>query len=260
MAEKLQIIAGLFHNEPGYSNALNEFTWSVRQNSDFWQHAVLYLDPKCADIASRYKSSFKRIIIDDTFPEVVRNKPKWNCKGWWSYRGVQEFGRVLFCDFDIFVRKLPDDFLDKMLVKGPRFLFMPGYPGPNKIVGCGCAYYDAHCDWDKYLPLIFNKWNCDERAWTETMKVSRDTYEQSPLHMNPYIVNYDWILEDKENRREHPYIIHGLSSIGWGRSILRGIGYTESQIKFKNTALEEIRYWIHVVRVKLFGKSQNCHW
>lgn len=246
----------MFYDQTGFTAAVAELRWSLKQNPKFWHAAVLYVDPLCAKVVAPFRNCFKEIILDHELPPEVQAFRKWNCKGWWAYQGAKRFGRILYCDFDIFVRRMPDTALARELETGPRFLYIPGYKRPNKVVGCGCAFYDQNCDWERYLPLIFNKWKCDERAWTETTGITHETFRASRLHMNPHIVNWDWVLENPDQRNT-PYIIHGISSISGGRRILRQIGYSEREIHFKNTFKEELAYhWQGIKRQFPYPKSK----
>jgi len=96
----------------------------------------------------------------------------WCCKGWWAKCAVDRFDRILYCDFDIYVRKLIDGALEAQLKTGPRFIHIPTYKNPEKVVGCGIAFYDRSCDWDSYLRLLRYKWHHDEKAWTELLGVA----------------------------------------------------------------------------------------
>lgn len=227
-----QIIAGLFRAEGGYEVALAELRWSLRQNPGFWRQAVLYVDPLCEDDIRPWRTAFQEVVVDHGMPDVVRQHPKWNCKGWWSRQGVLRFGKVLYCDFDIVVVRPPDESLWGWLARGPRFLYMPHYQSAQKVVGCGIAYYDTQCDWDRYLDLIFHKWRCDERAWTETMSLTKERQLAGGYDMNPRIVNWDWLLENNA-QRDQTYLIHGLSEMSPNWRVFRQLGYAPSEVRFR---------------------------
>lgn len=226
--QSIQVVCGLFYSSGSFAKAKREFRWSIRQNKAFWKEAVLYLDPESAVRLSDFQGAFREVVVDEEIPALVRSKMKWNCKGWWAKKAVERFGRILFCDFDIYVRKAPDGFLNDRLGSGPRFLDIPVYQSPTKAVGCGCVLYDTNCDWDRFLPLLYDKWHCDERAWTEALSLSREALLARSLHMNPYIVDQAWLLRNSEMRNE-AYIIHGISSWDDGQQRLRDIGYAADE-------------------------------
>jgi len=238
----VQVICGLFYRDGSFKKALDELLWSIGQNSAFWQTAVLFLDPKAeAFLRKQHKESFREVIVDRDIPERILQKPGWSLKGWWARKATELFGRILLCDFDIFVQKMPDNLLFDNLNSSPMFVDYPSYSSPNKVVGCGVTYYDTNCEWDRFMDLLLNKWHCDERAWTETLAFTRERFLSSGQHMNPYIVDYQWLLKNPE-KRYNAYIIHGISPGSYGRLVLKKIGFDRKEINFNATLKEEVVY------------------
>jgi hypothetical protein len=118
------------------------------------------------------------------------------------------------------------------LKTGPRFIHIPTYKNPEKVVGCGIAFYDRNCDWDSYLRLLRKKWHHDEKAWTELLGVTLETFGESGLPMDPYIVHYNF-RQKASTDREEVYLIHGISPDDRGRELLLAMGYTAEEINFQ---------------------------
>jgi hypothetical protein len=237
-----QVVAGLFYDAGGFEMAMAELRWTVRQNAAFWRNALLFVDPDCEKRILPYTQCFAEIVVDHDMPPEVKSHRKWNCKGWWAKRAVDRFGRILYCDFDIVVVRQPDADLGSWLGRGPRFLHMPGYHSPRKVVGCGCAFYDRDCDWDRFLDLIYHKWRCDERAWTETLAMTKDKQLADRFDMNPRIVNWDWLMANPLCRQD-TYLIHGLNiSDGWVH--FRRLGFDPKDVRFHFSWRTWARYWL----------------
>lgn len=226
-----KIVAGLFYAPQGFDAAMAELRWTVRQNPEFWKTALLYVDAACERQARPYAKYFGEVVVDRDLPAIVREHPMWNCKGWWAHRAVQRFGAILYCDFDVLVVRQPDAALATWLGRAPRFLHMPNYNAPNKVVGCGCAYYDQTCDWDRYLDLLYNKWFHDERAWTEVLALTKEKQLADGFDMNPKIVNWDWLAAHPEARRD-VYLVHGLSDVAREWRAFRDFGFDPKEIRF----------------------------
>lgn len=231
MSAPPQIVAGLFYEPRGFDAALAELRWTVRQNPEFWKSALLYVDCVCEKQARPYAGHFGEVVVDRDIPDIVRACPMWNCKGWWAHRAVQRFGAILYCDFDLLVMRQPDAALAEWLGRAPRFLDMPNYRAPDKVVGCGCAYYDPACDWDRFLDLLYKKWHHDERAWTEALGLTREKQMAGGFDLNPKIVNWDWLAAHPEARRE-VYLIHGLSDVSHNWTAHRDFGYRPAELRF----------------------------
>jgi hypothetical protein len=239
--QNTQIVAGIFHGGPSFSKAFAEFQWTLRQNPLFWKSAVLYCDPEAWPHVRRYETAVREIIVDDALPEVVREHRVWNCKGWWAAKALERFPRILYCDFDIYVVRQPDEALEQFLDCGPKFLYMSGYKGAGKQVGCGVVLYDRDTpDFDKFLDLLYHKWRHDERAWTEALSMTGEKLLTSSLNLNPHIVDYSRLLDPPEPRPV-PYIIHGISGIDDGRYRMRRIGYGNRP--FSMSLPERVGHW-----------------
>lgn len=235
-----QVVCGTFYNAEAFPKAKKELLWSLKQNREFWKSAVLYLDEESEQNLPSLGDSFREVIVDRNMPEHVLSAKKWCCKGWWAETAIERFGRILYCDFDIWVRKPIDDNLLRRLYErpAPRFLDIPGYKTPNKTVGCGCVYYSEDMDASRFLDLLYNKWKCDERAWTEALDMTREKLLESKMDMSPEIVDICWLLDHPEER-ESVYIVHGISSVDNGRRLLFQAGYSEDEIRFASTFTEE---------------------
>lgn len=237
----VQVVCCLFCRGVNFEVALTEFKWSIKQNREFWRTAVLYLEPQAAAFVSgKYRGAFKEVVVDYDVPAKVSQEVGWSFKGWWAKKATERFGRILLCDFDIFVQRMPDDELFGKLTKSPMFVDYPNYPSP-KVVGCGITYYDMTCEWDRFMELLLNKWHHDEKAWTETLDFTREKFLASGRHMNPFIVDYKWVLDAPEKRYE-PYIIHGISPMDSGRLRLRHVGFSDKEMHFAATLKEELIY------------------
>lgn len=245
-----QIVCGLFHTPDFFEKAETEFKWSIKQNADFWRSAVLYVDKASAERLGRHFSAFREVIVDADLPEEVRRRPRWHCKGWWGKKAVERFGRVLYCDFDIYVRRTIDENLVARLVRSPMFLDMPTYGSPSKVVGCGCVYYDESCDWPLFLDLLYNKWGNDENAWTEALQMTQAKLRAEGWHMSPHVVDHSWLRHNAERRHE-PYIIHGISPCDDGRGVLRRLGYTDEEVHFHRTVSHDVRERVRDLRGRL---------
>ncbi len=238
--DQTQIVAGLFQAGASFPKALAEFHWSLAQNPEFWRQAVLYCDrdtwPHVEPVAHR----FREVIPDHELPPHVDRQRKWACKAWWPVRALERFPRILYCDFDILVRRLPDTGLEARLVSGPMFLYMPNYASAQKGVGCGVVFYDRATDMRRFADLVYSKWNCDERAWTEALSMTREKLLASDRHLNPWIVDYTWLLKHPAERG-NPYLVHGISSVDDGYNRLLRIGYAPSEIGFHQTGGQRLR-------------------
>ena len=254
--EGVRVVAGLFYDRSRFGFAWAEFLWSLKQNAAFWKQALLYVDPLCARRVAPYRAAFGEVVVDHDMPDVVLAHRRWNCKGWWAKRAVDRFGRVLFCDFDIFVRKRPDAFLCGQLTRAPRFLDIEGYRKAKKAVGCGCVYYDETCDWDLFLDKLYNVWRCDERAWTDALAMDREKFLAGGYGLDPWIVDWTWLVKRPE-LRDKPYIIHGISAAADGRRVLRGVGYSEEELDFRNTPVQEAIYRMGNLKRRLLGGRAN---
>ena len=249
MSAPLQVVAGLFYASEKVAVALAELRWSVRQNPDFWRTALLYVDPDCETLVRPYRKCFGEVVVDRNMPEVVRENRMWNCKGWWAHQAVQRFGAILYCDFDVIVVRPPDAALTDWLGRAPRFLYMPNYHSPHKVVGCGCAFYDQNCDWNRFLDLLYHKWRCDERAWTETLAMTKEKQLANGFDMNPKIVNWDWLAAHPEARRE-TYLIHGLSDVSRNWNAYRDFGFAPAELQFYRSWRARVNHLIIRLREK----------
>jgi hypothetical protein len=236
----MQVVCGLFYRRENFSKALGEFAWSCRQNAALWRDAVLYLDEESAARTKKYHACFREVVVDTELPAPVAANKMWCCKGWWAKRAVDRFDRILYTDFDVYVRKPLDAALEERLTRGPRFIHIPSYKSQQKVVGCGIAFYDRSCDWEAYLKLIFDKWHHDEKAWTELLGVTLESFPESGFAMDPFIVHYNFRQKTAADR-EQVYIIHGISPDDRGRALLHGMGYRPEQIDFKWTLLDAAR-------------------
>lgn len=258
----MQIVCGIFSSTEERTNrAISEFRWSLAQNSTFWRQAICYVDPDCERYIEPYKHFFQEVVIDHEMPESVRAHKLWDCKAWWAKKAVERFGEVLFCDFDIYVFKTPDERLLAELRHQPvpRFLNVPAYASPNKVVGCGCTYYTSACDWENFLRLSYQKWHCDERAWTETLKMTQEKLLAQHFHMNPYIVDWDWLQRYPEACND-VYILHGISSEDKGKKRMLKAGYDMKQVRFFDNA-ESIERQLSLLsasyprKIGIYGKA-----
>jgi hypothetical protein len=235
----MQVVCGLFYRRENFYKALGEFAWSCRQNAEFWQDAVLFTDAEAGERTRKYHGFFREVVIDRDLPPPVAANKMWCCKGWWAKRASDRFDRILYCDFDIYVRKPLDAALEEKLPRGPRFIHIPTYKSQQKVVGCGIAFYDRGCDWDGFLRLLYHKWHHDEKAWTELLGVTLESFPESGLPMDPYIVHYNF--RQRPHDREQVYIIHGISPDDRGKKILHEMGYAPNELCFKWTAFDQIR-------------------
>ena len=223
--QNTQIVAGIFYAGSSFSKALSEFEWTLRQNAAFWQNAVLYCDPEAWTRIRSHAHKFREVVVDDSMPPIVSAQRRWCCKGWWAHKALERFPRILYCDFDIFVLRLPDTALERFLDRGPKFLYMPDYRTPAKQVGCGVAFYDRETpSFERFLDLLYHKWNCDERAWTEALGMTGEKLLASDGHLNPHVVDYTRLIDPAEPLPE-PYLIHGISGIDDGLHRMRRIGF-----------------------------------
>jgi len=236
----MQVVCGLFYRKENFCKALGEFAWSCRQNAGFWKDAVLYTDAEAGERTRKYHHYFREVVIDRNLPPPVAANKMWCCKGWWAKCAADRFDRILYCDFDIYVRKPIDAALEAKLSSGPRFIHIPTYKSQQKVVGCGIAFYDRACDWDGFLKLLYEKWHHDEKAWTEKLGVTLESFPQSNLTMDPWIVHYNFRQQTPADR-EQVYLIHGVSPDDRGREILLGMGYRPDEIVFHWTALDQLR-------------------
>lgn len=244
-----KLIAGLFYSPDGFEIALAELRWTVRQNPAFWSQALIYVDPLAETRFAPYRQYFGEVVVDHHMPPEVLANRKWCCKGWWSKQAVDRFDSILYCDFDIIVRRHPDAALADWLGKAPRFLYMPNYQSPHKVVGCGVAYYDRSCNWDCYLDLIYHKWRCDERAWTETLSMTKEKQLEQGLDMNPKIVNWDWLLTHPDQRLD-TYIIHGLSEVSGGWQQVPRMGFQNNELNFSVALRARLNHWLTHLKTK----------
>lgn len=259
MSDPIQVVTFIFYTEPGFPKAFIEFKWTLKQNPEFWKSVVLYTDPECYAVLSRHEDRFQEIVVDRDMPEQVLRNKTWCCKGWWAKCGVDRFGRILQVDLDLFVRKPVDEELVSFLDHAPRFLDIPSYTSPRKAVGCGCACYDAGCDWDRFLDILYNQHHHDERAWTATLGIARKELLERKMDMDPYIVDQGWLLENPDARDE-AYIVHGISQHDNGRRLLRKIGYSEKEIHFACRPHEELIYRAGNIKRWFQGKSDPACW
>jgi hypothetical protein len=241
----------MFFAPGSFERAATEFRWSIRQNADFWRSAVLYTDVESARRLRRHLGGFREVVVDDRLPPEVDRHRKWNCKGWWAKRAVERFGRVLYCDFDIYVRRPPDATLAARLDRSPMFLDIPAYWATKKMVGCGCVYYDGDCDWTRFLDLLYHKWRHDERAWTEALGMTQEKLHAEGRHMSPYIVDQDWLLRNRDRRHE-AYIVHGVSPCEDGRAVLRRI-FEESEIDYYASLADRVTDRLRRIKRRLRG-------
>ena len=243
MMQETQIVAGLFHAGPSFPKALAEFRWSLAQNAAFWREAVLYCDRDTEPHVAPYAARFREVVVDRELPPHVDRQRKWSCKAWWPVRALERFPRILYCDFDIWVRRAPDAGLEAFLDRGPKFLYMPNYGSKQKAVGCGVVLYDRQTPMQTFAELVYGKWNCDERAWTEATGHTRETLLASDRHLNPFIVDYTWLLREP-GRREEPYLVHGISAVDDGYNRLLQIGYRASDLAFHQSPVGRVRSWL----------------
>jgi hypothetical protein len=236
----MQVVCGLFYRRENFYKALGEFAWSCRQNAEFWKDAVLYTDAEAGARTKKYHRCFREVVIDTNLPALVAANKMWCCKGWWAKCAADRFDRILYCDFDIYVRKPIDAALEAKLPRGPRFIHIPTYKSQQKVVGCGIAFYERACDWDRYLDLLYNKWHHDEKAWTELLGVTLESFPESDLPMDPYIVHYNFRQKSPADCEE-VYLIHGISPDDRGRETLLSVGYDPKEIRFEWTVLDQAR-------------------
>ncbi len=242
MSTPIPIVTCMFFgNEAGFSGAFRELRWTLKQNTEFWKQAILYIDPEGAERIGNYAHGFKQVVVDHDLPDYVRENKKWNCKGYWARQAVEQYGRVFQCDFDVWVRKPLDDDFWQALSFAPRFLDITTYTGQEKIVGCGCCVLDESCDWEAFLPLMYHKWRHDELAWSEALKLNRQTFLDSDMPLAPYLVDRSWLFDYPERRAE-PYIVHGISGLDNGIGRLKKIGYDVKQEGFY-ASLPEWAVW-----------------
>jgi hypothetical protein len=249
----VQIVCGMFREEGFFEKAMAEFLWSLRQNSRLWKEAVLYVDPDCQDAVRPFFGHFRDVVVDRDMPEIVRQHKRWSCKGRWAKDAVDRFDRILYCDFDIYVHRFPDEALWRTLGRAPRFLYMCNYKDPVKVPGCGCVYYDGSCPWGPFLESIYHKWYHDEKAWTEVLALTKEKQLAEHYDMNPFIVNWDWLVHNPERRNE-TYLIHGISAMDYGRRRLRAAGYSETEISFHNTWKQALIYRLGLLRDAVLGR------
>jgi hypothetical protein len=245
-----QIVGGLFYTPGHFARAETEFRWSIKQNPDYWRSAVLYVDKESAERVRRHFSQFGEVVVDEHLPEPVDRRRRWNCKGWWARKAVERFGRILYSDFDIYVRRPIDETVAARLVRSPMFLDIPTYRDPHKLVGCGITYYDEHADWASFFDFLYNKWGDDERAWTDALQMTYEKLRANGWTMSPYIVDHTWVRMNPERRLE-PYVIHGISPLDDGRGVLRRLGYAGGEIRFHTTVSHEVRELGRRVRGRL---------
>jgi hypothetical protein len=251
--QKTQIVAGIFHAGDSFPKALSEFEWTLRQNAEFWKCAVLYCDPEAWPHVRPHAAALREIIVDESMPEVVRAHRLWNCKGWWAEKALERFPRILYCDFDIFVLRQPDEKLEQFLDCGPKFLYMPGYKNAGKQVGCGVVLYDRETPgFEKFLHLLYHKWHHDERAWTEALSMTGEKLLTSNLNLNPHIVDYTRLLDPAAPHSEL-YLIHGISGIDDGAHRMRQIGYGD--LDFSMNISERFSHW----KNSLFRMTNGAH-
>jgi hypothetical protein len=236
----MQVVCGLFYRRENFYKALGEFEWSCRQNAEFWKNAILYTDAEAGERTKSHHRYFREVVIDRDLPAPVAANKMWCCKGWWAKCAVERFGRILYCDFDIYVRKPIDAALEAHLSKGPRFIHIPTYKSQQKVTGCGIAFYDKDCDWDGFLHLLYHKWHHDEKAWTELLGVTLESFPDSGLTMDPYVVHYNFRQKTADDRKE-VYLIHGISPDDRGREILLDMGYSPKEIRFEWSFLDQMR-------------------
>ena len=236
----MQIVCGLFYRRENFYKAFGEFAWSCHQNASFWKDAVLYTDAQAGARTRKYHHYFRDVVVEaDLPPEVAANK-MWCCKGWWAKNATDQFDRVLYCDFDIYVRKPLDRVLDEHLQRGPRFIHIPTYKSQQKVVGCGIAFYDRRCDWESYLRLLYHKWHHDEKAWTELLGVTLESFPQSGLSMDPWIVHHNF-RQVRPSDRNQVYVIHGISPDDRGRELLLAMGYQPEEVAFNWSTFDQVR-------------------
>ena len=201
---------------------------------------MLYTDAEAGERTRKFHHYFREVVIDRELPAPVAANKMWCCKGWWAKRASDRFDRILYCDFDIYVQKPLDAALEERLPRGPRFIHIPTYKSQQKVVGCGIAFYDRACDWDGFLRLLYDKWHHDEKAWTELLGVTLESFPTSGLPMDPYIVHYNFRQKSPADL-DQVYVIHGISPDDRGRAILHGMGYPPEEIHFQWTWLDQAR-------------------
>ena len=236
----MQTVCGLFYRRENFHKALGEFAWSCRQNAALWHDAVLFTDAEAGERTRKWHHHFREVVIDRDLPAPVAANKMWCAKGWWAKCAVERFDRVLYCDFDIYVRRLPDAALAARLPLGPRFIHIPTYISQQKVVGCGIAFYDRACDWDGFLRLLYDKWHHDEKAWTELLGVTLESFPESGLPMDPWIVHYNFRQRTSADR-DAVYLIHGISPDDRGLDLMLSMGYAREEIAFKWTWLDAVR-------------------
>lgn len=244
-----QIVCGIFFTREFFAKAEIEFKWSIKQNAEFWRSAVLYADKESAERLERHFHHFREVVVDEHMPEQVARQRRWNCKGWWPKKAVERFGRILYCDFDIYVRRPIDADLGACFVRSPMFLSMPTYQG-NKIVGCGVVYYDERTDWATFFDRLYKRWADDERAWTDALQMTQTKLRAEGWHMSPYIVDHSWLRQNPEQRHE-AYIVHGISPCDDGRGVLRRLGYRDDEVHYHRMVSYEVRDLARRVRQRL---------
>ncbi len=227
-----QIVCSLFYVRGRFSRALGELHWSIRQNPEFWREAVLYCDPDAARHLRSAGAAFREVVIDRDLPDHVDKHRMWCCKGWWAQKAAKRFGRILFCDFDILVLRPPDVHLQRSLETAPLFLEMPGYTNPRKALGCGVSFYDDSMTWALFLDNLYNRWHCDERAWTDTLGMTKEKLVDSGLTMTPEIVDFTWLRRNPE-RRQEVYLVHGISDVDEGLAKMQSIGFARDELDFR---------------------------
>ena len=242
-----QVVGGLFYSPEYFAKAVVELRWSIKQNPDYWRSAVLYVDKESAARLDRHFGHFREVVVDEHLPEHVDRQRRWNCKGWWAKKAVERFGRILYSDFDIYVRRPIDEAVVAHLVRSPMFIDIPTYRDPRKLVGCGVTYYDERTDWAVFLDLLYNKWGHDEFAWTDALQMTYDRLRSEGWVMSPYIVDHSWVRENPARRLE-PYIIHGISPFDEGRSRLHRLGYRADEIRYQRLVSHEARQLVARVR------------
>ena len=245
-----QIVCGLFYTPDYFAKAVTELKWSIKQNRDYWGSAVLYVDKESAERLSRHFSHFREVVVDEHLPEHVDRQRRWNCKGWWAKKAVDRFGRILYSDFDIYVRRPIDETVVAHLVRSPMFIDIPTYRDPRKLVGCGVTYYDERTNWELFLELLYNKWGHDEFAWTDALQMTYERLRADGWVMSPYIVDHSWVRMNPERRHE-PYVIHGISPNDDGRARLRRLGYGDGEVRYRRMVSHEARELVRRVRGRL---------
>ncbi|MEM6884729.1 MAG: hypothetical protein AAF571_06825 [Verrucomicrobiota bacterium] len=253
MSQAIPLVTCMFYgSEAGFRSAFQEMKWTLKQNPDFWKQVILYIDVEGSRRIEKYKSCFRQVVVDHDLPDYVAADKKWNCKGYWAKQAVETYGRVMQCDFDIWVRKPLDEAFWNALSFAPRFLDITTYTKGEKIVGCGCYVIDEKCDWDRFLPLMYEKWKHDELAWSEALSLDRETFLKSNMPLAPYLVDRSWLFDFPE-RRDEPYIVHGISGLDNGIGRLKTIGYDVKEEGFYASLPD----WIRWESGKLYRKGKR---